>query len=177
MNSLKGHLLIASPDLDAPFFTRTVILMLEHGAEGALGVVINRPTEATVTDIAQKIFEDEPFEWDKTISLGGPVAGPLMVIHTDEEQADPLKFLQSALGNVGAADLTALPEHNFSAGRQLTFADAGQPVMVIGENRFLTAAGIGVGDKLTFAVNSGDEPSAASGDAPSVTFEGRRLGR
>ena len=90
---------------------------------------------------------------------------------SDEEQADPLKFLQSALGNVGAADLTALPEHNFSAGRQLTSADAGQAVIVIGENRFVTAAGIGVGDKLTFAVNRGDASSAASGDVPTVTLE------
>jgi putative transcriptional regulator len=87
MNSLKGHLLIASPELLAPFFTRTVILMLEHSAEGALGVVLNRPTEATVTDIAEKVF-DEAFEWDKPISLGGPVPGPLMVIHTDEDEAD-----------------------------------------------------------------------------------------
>ena len=40
-----------------------------------------------------------------------------------------------------------------------------KPVMVIGDNRFVTAAGIGVGDKLTFAMNSGDGQSAASGDA------------
>jgi ABC-type antimicrobial peptide transport system permease subunit len=90
---------------------------------------------------------------------------------SDEEQADPLKFMQSALRTIGAADLAAQPEHNFSAGRQLTPADARKPVIVIGENRFLTAAGIGVGDKLTFALNRGDEPSAASGNVPTVTLE------
>ncbi|MEO8394451.1 MAG: FtsX-like permease family protein, partial [Chloroflexota bacterium] len=90
---------------------------------------------------------------------------------SDDDQPDPLKILQSTLGSIGVADLTALPEHNFSAGRQLTSADAGKPVMVIGENRYLTAAGISVGDKLTFAVNRGDASSAASGDVPTVTFE------
>lgn len=87
MNSLKGQLLIASPRLLTPFFTRTVILMLEHNEDGALGVVLNRPTEATVTDIAEKVFE-EHFEWDKPVSLGGPVPGPLMILHDIEDLAD-----------------------------------------------------------------------------------------
>jgi len=87
MNSLKGHLLIASPSLFTPFFTRTVILMLEHGEDGALGLVLNRPTEATVTDVSEQAF-DPPVEWDKPIHLGGPVPGPLMVIHAVEELAD-----------------------------------------------------------------------------------------
>jgi len=87
MNSLKGHLLVASPDLMGPFFMRTVILMLEHNEEGALGVVLNRPTEATITDISEQVF-DGPFEWDKAILLGGPVPGPLVAIHSVEELAD-----------------------------------------------------------------------------------------
>jgi putative transcriptional regulator len=87
MNTLKGHLLIASPSLLSPFFARTVILMLEHNAEGALGVILNRPTEATVSDIAEKVL-DEPIEWDKPIALGGPVPGPLMVVHTLEDLSD-----------------------------------------------------------------------------------------
>ncbi len=80
MRSLKGHLLIASPSLRASFFTRTVILMLDHSEDGAAGVVLNRPTEATVSDIAETVFS-EPFEWDKPLNLGGPVSGPLMVLH------------------------------------------------------------------------------------------------
>ena len=41
----KGRLLVATPPLDDPNFDRTVIFVLEHHDEGALGVVINRPTE------------------------------------------------------------------------------------------------------------------------------------
>jgi putative transcriptional regulator len=87
MNSLKGQLLIATPQLLAPIFTRSVILMLEHNDEGAMGVIVNQPINTTVSDLAGKIFEED-FEWEKPLNLGGPVPGPLMVIHTSEELAD-----------------------------------------------------------------------------------------
>jgi putative transcriptional regulator len=87
MNSLKGHLLIATPQLLAPIFTRSVILMLEHNIEGAVGVIVNQPINTTVSDLAGKIFEED-FEWDKPLHLGGPVPGPLMVLHTAEDLAD-----------------------------------------------------------------------------------------
>ena len=87
MQSLKGHLLVATPQLNAPIFSRSVLLMLEHTEEGAAGVILNRPTDATITDVSERIFE-ERFEWEKAVSLGGPVPGPLMVLHTLEGLAD-----------------------------------------------------------------------------------------
>ena len=41
----KGRLLVATPPLEDPNFDRTVVYMLEHHDEGALGVIINRPTD------------------------------------------------------------------------------------------------------------------------------------
>lgn len=87
MNSLKGQLLIATPELDAPFFARTVILMVEHGPGGAVGLVLNKPTEATVADIAGAVLHAES-DWDKPIQVGGPVDGPLMAIHGVEALSD-----------------------------------------------------------------------------------------
>lgn len=87
MTSLKGHLLVATPELLAPIFARSVILMLDHSETGAAGVILNRPTEATVAAVAEQVFE-EPSDWDKPISLGGPVPGPFLVLHTDEALAD-----------------------------------------------------------------------------------------
>jgi putative transcriptional regulator len=87
MNSLKGHLLVATAQLLDPNFARTVLLMFDHTEEGAAGVVLNRPTEATITDISEQVFE-ERFEWEKPINLGGPVPGPLMVVHSLEELSD-----------------------------------------------------------------------------------------
>jgi putative transcriptional regulator len=87
MKSLQGHLLIAAPGLDDPNFEGTVILVLEHTGKGAMGLVLNRPSGATVSDLAGKVF-DEDFAWDKPIHLGGPVAGPFVAIHAIEDLAD-----------------------------------------------------------------------------------------
>ena len=87
MRSLKGHLLIASPGLLDPNFAKTVVLMLDHSEDGAAGLVLNRPTEATVADIAETVFST-PIDWDKRLNLGGPVAGPLMVLHEVEALSD-----------------------------------------------------------------------------------------
>jgi putative transcriptional regulator len=87
MKSLKGYLLVATPNLLDPNFARTVLLMLEHTAEGAVGIVLNRPTEATVADISEQVL-DEKLDWEKPIGLGGPVPGPLMVVHGLESLSD-----------------------------------------------------------------------------------------
>lgn len=87
MSSLNGHLLIAGPRLQDSFFTKSVVLLLAHSDEGAAGLVINRPTEATVSDLSESIFQGS-FAWDKAISLAGPVSGPLVVLHRESRFAD-----------------------------------------------------------------------------------------
>ena len=87
MQSLKGQFLIATPQLSAPIFAHSVILMLEHSDEGAMGVIVNQPINTMVTDLAGKIFEED-FEWSKPLHLGGPVAGSLIVLHTRQELGD-----------------------------------------------------------------------------------------
>ncbi len=88
-NSLKGQFLVASPTLETPFFSKTVILMFEHNEQGAMGVVLNKPTQATVADVAEQVFS-ESLDWDKQIHLGGPVPGPLLVVHTLPHLADQM---------------------------------------------------------------------------------------
>ncbi|HZR11802.1 MAG TPA: YqgE/AlgH family protein [Acidimicrobiia bacterium] len=48
--SLKGRLLVASPVLTDPNFDRTVVLVLEHNDEGAIGVVLNRPSDTMLVE-------------------------------------------------------------------------------------------------------------------------------
>jgi putative transcriptional regulator len=81
MQSLKGQLLIATPQLSSPMFSRSVVLILDHSDEGAMGVIVNQPISTTISDLAGKVF-DEDFEWNKPLHLGGPVPGSLLVIHT-----------------------------------------------------------------------------------------------
>ncbi len=87
MQSLKGHLLIATPQLISPMFSRSVILMLDHNEDGAMGVIVNQPINTTISDLAGKIFEKD-FEWSKPLYLGGPVPGSLLVLHTEEFLGD-----------------------------------------------------------------------------------------
>jgi putative transcriptional regulator len=71
--SLRGRLLVASPILNDPNFERTVILVLDHGADsGALGLVVNRPTSLTVT-AAVPTWSDHVVE-PAVVFVGGPVA-------------------------------------------------------------------------------------------------------
>lgn len=67
-----GRLLVAAPSLRDPNFERTVVLVIEHGDEGAVGVVLNRPSKATVSEIlpAWKHLATEP----AMVFVGGPVA-------------------------------------------------------------------------------------------------------
>ena len=50
-DELRGQLLVAAPSLLEPNFARTVVAVLDHSAEGALGVVLNRPSDVPVLDI------------------------------------------------------------------------------------------------------------------------------
>src|SRR6478609_10040187 len=57
-SSLQGQLLIASPDMSDPRFQRTVLVMIRHGADGAMGVVINRPAgEQTMARLLEALGE------------------------------------------------------------------------------------------------------------------------
>lgn len=87
MNSLRGQFLVASPHLPDPSFARTVILMVEHHGEGALGLVLNRPSGARVGDLLEgddACFNDEVFG-DCRLLLGGPCDGNIMCLHGCEQ--------------------------------------------------------------------------------------------
>jgi putative transcriptional regulator len=68
---LKGKLIVATPPLVDPNFDRTVVLVLEHGDDGALGLVLNRPTDEEVEEMLpgwQPFISGQPVLFD-----GGPV--------------------------------------------------------------------------------------------------------
>jgi len=87
MESLEAHLLVASPELLDSNFVRTVILMVQHNEQGALGLVLNRPTSKLVKELWQEVGQS-PCESEEPVHLGGPVSGPLMSVHTDESLAE-----------------------------------------------------------------------------------------
>jgi putative transcriptional regulator len=82
MPSLKGHFLIASPHLEDTNFYRSVVLMVQHDEEGAFGVILNRPSNNTISDLWE-LISHVPCGNQDPVNVGGPVAGPLIAIHSD----------------------------------------------------------------------------------------------
>src|SRR5688572_9084073 len=71
MTGTTGRLLVAEPMLGDPNFDRTVVLVLQHNPDGALGLVLNRPTDVPVTDALPSwgSVVTEP----AVLHIGGPV--------------------------------------------------------------------------------------------------------
>ncbi|HEX6713135.1 MAG TPA: YqgE/AlgH family protein [Thermoleophilaceae bacterium] len=88
--SLRGSLLIAAPQLLDPNFRRTVVLVADHGEEGAMGVILNRPSGMTVADAAPDL---EPLIGpDAPIFAGGPVQPSSGVVLAEVTEADEPVF-------------------------------------------------------------------------------------
>jgi putative transcriptional regulator len=84
MQSLKGHFLVAAPNLGDPNFIRTVVLMIHHDEDGAFGVIVNRATNRSVKELWEHLT-GRPCKASQPIHIGGPVSGPLMAVHTRPE--------------------------------------------------------------------------------------------
>ena len=89
--SLTGQLLIASPDIGDPRFAHTVILMVKHDKDGALGITINRPVgEKSIASLLEAQGEDvSDIKGTLRIFAGGPVQPELgFVVHSAEYKRD-----------------------------------------------------------------------------------------
>jgi putative transcriptional regulator len=104
---MKGRLLVATPLLTDPNFDRTVILMLEDNDEGALGLVLNRPSPLEV---------GEPLpDWadlsasPPVVFVGGPVSrsSVIALARCSDEREVTDETWTSVLGPIGVLDLTA----------------------------------------------------------------------
>jgi putative transcriptional regulator len=74
----KGKFLVASRRLGDPNFAETVVLLIEYGQSGAMGVVINRPTEAQLSTLLPDVKGLQ--QRTDTVYLGGPVGRSQMII-------------------------------------------------------------------------------------------------
>jgi len=95
--SLAGRLLVASTTLQDPNFARTVVLIGLHSEDGALGLVLNRPSTSSVAAAVPQLGEllDEQAQ----VFVGGPVQGSSVVILA--EFTDPAAAGLLVLGRIG----------------------------------------------------------------------------
>src|SRR5262245_59349342 len=86
VEALKGMLLFSTPALFDPSSRRTGVLLAEHGEDGAMGVVLNRPSDTTVgeavPDLADVAGADSP------VFVGGPVQPRAVLVLAEFEEPD-----------------------------------------------------------------------------------------
>ena len=99
MTSLKGRLLVATPALFDPNFRRTVVLVGEHGEEGAMGLVLNRPSDVTVGEAVPPLAAMAGS--DTLVYVGGPVQREAVLVLA--EFTDPAAAATIVVGDVGFA--------------------------------------------------------------------------
>jgi putative transcriptional regulator len=117
--SLVGQLLLASPALRDPNFARTVVLIGVHSEEGAMGVVLNRPSEVTVGEAAPQL--EEAVEETQLVFVGGPVQPSSIVFLAEFLDPDPAGVL--VVGRIGfPAPDAELAELAQATGRVRVFA-------------------------------------------------------
>ncbi len=99
MDSLKGRLLVAAPNL-FDFFRRTVVLVVEHTGQGAFGVILNRRAD---TEVAELVPDLGPLvEQGAPLWVGGPV-GPDSIVVLGEFD-DPSRSAGLVEGSIGVVD-------------------------------------------------------------------------
>jgi putative transcriptional regulator len=97
--TLRGQLLIAAPSL-FDYFRRTVVLVIEHTPDGAMGVVLNRESETRVAEAVPQLAELAAE--DDLVRIGGPVS-PESVVALGEF-ADLSEAGTPVLGRLGTLD-------------------------------------------------------------------------
>jgi putative transcriptional regulator len=109
VRGLAGRLLVATPRLNDPNFRRSVVLVLDHSEDGALGIVVNRPLDVDVSAVLPswqpyatapgRLFQGGPVQLDSALGMAA-VPG---------EDAEPAG-VRRIIGSLGLVDLDASPQ-------------------------------------------------------------------
>ena len=100
------RLLVATPRIGDGNFERTVVLLLEHNAEGAIGLVLNRPSSLVVAELLTG-WEEAP----GVLFSGGPVSPETLIGLSGEWPGCAETGWQRIIGNVGSVNLSLGAEH------------------------------------------------------------------
>ncbi|MFZ4584931.1 MAG: YqgE/AlgH family protein [Acidimicrobiia bacterium] len=103
MEPRRGRLLVGTPLLTDPNFARTVVLLLDHSADGAFGLILNRPSDTTVAEVLHQWAADaaEP----GVVFVGGPVSPQGAVGLAHSLAVDPVDAFAPLFNGIGTVDL------------------------------------------------------------------------
>ena len=134
-----GNILIAEPFLEGKYFSRSVILMVEHDEKGSIGFVLNKPMIYSTSDLVTELSGI-----DYPVYVGGPVEqNQLYYIHTHSELEDALHIANGIYWGGDFVQLTQmLKEGNILPGEVRFFSgysgwEAGQLNRELEENTWM----------------------------------------
>lgn len=108
LSSLVGTLLVAMPAMDDPRFARSVVLVCQHGSDGAMGLVINRLAEYHLRDVFEQMqitVKRAPL-LEQPVLQGGPVHSDRgFVLHDGEREWDSSLRVGSSLAITTSRDV------------------------------------------------------------------------
>lgn len=108
-DNLRNHLLIAMPNLQDPHFAHSVTYICDHGPDGAMGIVLNRPLDLKVGDVFEQLNlpQDHPIS-SEFVLAGGPVNTQRgFVLHFDEGKWDSSLRVTDQICLTGSRDILA----------------------------------------------------------------------
>ncbi len=113
-----GRFLIALPELSQDFFSTTVTLLVEHSSDGAFGLVINRPTNATLSQLLPDVASSAA---NLPVLIGGPVEQDhLYFLHSSDRQYAQSKRINDDISLTTSSELVddlscgTSPEHTLA---------------------------------------------------------------
>jgi putative transcriptional regulator len=108
MDELSGRMLVATPVIEAGPFARSVVFVLDHDADGTLGVIVNRPLPSDVEDVLPDwaalvnapvcLFDGGPVGVDSALAVG-------LVADATGQRSEPPQGWRQMTGRVGLVDL------------------------------------------------------------------------
>jgi putative transcriptional regulator len=107
---LAGHLLIAMPGMQDPRFDHGVVCLCAHSADGAMGLMVNRPLAGMVFDDLLQQLKVVPLPPARRLRMvsGGPVeAGRGFVLHTDDWSTEGSLQFGAGLSLTASTDILA----------------------------------------------------------------------
>jgi putative transcriptional regulator len=106
--SLAGQLLVAAPSMDDPRFERTVILIIQHSPDGAVGIVINKPIgETPIASVFEALGQKGgDVSGDVRVFSGGPVRPELgFVVHSPDYRRPETVAVNDRLSMTSSLDI------------------------------------------------------------------------
>lgn len=146
--SLQHHFLIAMPSLIDSFFYRSVIYICEHNEDGAMGLIINRPTQIMLDELFAHLEIENASSITKStpVLFGGPAQKEQgMIIHDSPQEWVSTKALDDDLYLTTSTDIlevvgTPAGPDNFLITLGYAGWEAGQLEQELADNSWLTVA-------------------------------------